>query len=93
MPKCKNELCSKTFHACSSCCLNNDWEYYYCSHKCWITSDEYKKTAAEIKEIVDFLSDEQRLSLYRFLSSNGSDEVARLEEELRDVLKIDQGHN
>lgn len=33
--------CGTSFHACSSCCLNNDWEYQYCSEKCMRSSSEY----------------------------------------------------
>lgn len=31
----------KEYHACSSCGLDYNWEYYYCSLACWRQSKAY----------------------------------------------------
>lgn len=39
----RNSICKKcgsNFHACSSCGLYYDWEYQYCSERCYMMSDE-----------------------------------------------------
>jgi len=56
MPNCKK--CGKKFHACGSCCLTYDYEYYYCSDKCWEGSDEYKEQAEKINRIFNSLPQE-----------------------------------
>lgn len=53
MSICKN--CGKKFHACSSCCFNNDWEYYYCGKLCWEQSDEYKLIVEIKKKFLDIV--------------------------------------
>jgi len=53
MPSCKR--CDKKFHACSSCGLGNDYEYYYCSDKCWEESEEYSGHAKRVNKILDSL--------------------------------------
>jgi hypothetical protein len=30
--------CGTKFHACSNCCLSRDWEYSFCSERCWLMS-------------------------------------------------------
>lgn len=47
MPKCK--ICDKEFHACSSCGLNYDYEWNYCSKRCWRLSEEYALARLEIE--------------------------------------------
>lgn len=70
MPKCKT--CGKNFHACSACGLDWEWEYEYCSHKCWENSDVYQEEQKELEEarrVLDVLSDEQCLLILRVVSN------------------------
>lgn len=53
MSECK--VCSKKFHACNSCGLDYDWQYYYCSNNCWQLSNEYY----ELKKYVDTWTQEE----------------------------------
>lgn len=86
MPICK--ICEKKFHACSSCHLNNEWEYEYCSEKCYGESDEYKtkqETIGKIKDMVAEFSDEQLVFLYRALSDGDISDA--LLDEITQILK------
>jgi hypothetical protein len=53
MSNCK--ICSKQFHACFSCGLDYDWQFYYCSNNCWQLSKEH----CELKEYVDTWTQEE----------------------------------
>jgi len=35
--------CKEKFHACNNCDLIYDWEWSFCTEKCWKESEEYKK--------------------------------------------------
>jgi len=56
MSNCKK--CNKKFHACSSCGMEHDWEYRYCSQKCWESSEEYSGFLKSINNVFDNLPKE-----------------------------------
>jgi hypothetical protein len=70
MPKCN---CGKKFHACGSCGLSYEWEWRYCSEKCYQESNEFKrleKSLARTKFLVDNLRETDILALYDVLSDD-----------------------
>ena len=47
MVNCK--ICNKEYHACSSCGIDHDWQWRYCSEHCWRRSEEYTLARLEIE--------------------------------------------
>ena len=70
MAKCKT--CGKKFHACTNCSFCNDWEWDYCSHKCWKNSEEYKINNILINSFVVSLNEPQ-LKAFREITSLNDD--------------------
>lgn len=53
------KICGDMFHACSSCFLTWEWEYDYCSSKCWETSEERTELLNARKKVTDILTDRE----------------------------------
>lgn len=66
--KCKT--CGKSFHACTSCSLSNEWEWYYCTEKCWKKSQEYKHNNSLINKFIVSLTEEQLSSFKEVFELN-----------------------
>lgn len=54
MPICPT--CKKEFHACSNCDKHFDWEFKYCSGKCWQRSEDCTKHYHRIWTFLSYLS-------------------------------------
>lgn len=65
------KTCQKKFHACSGCCLSNDWEYHYCTERCWKASAEYKNTYNLVVNFLDSLTGEQLDQFERICELDG----------------------
>lgn len=63
---CKNPNCHNQFHACSSCSLGYDWEYSYCSEKCFLENN--KDTINKIISFKDGLTPSQLETLQYFFN-------------------------
>lgn len=44
--------CGKKFHACSSCCLDYDFEYTYCSPECYKKSLTYEHIISKLIQLI-----------------------------------------
>jgi len=56
-------VCNNSFHnstGCGCCFFDNQWEYEYCSLKCWQNSDEYKKVKKLYLKIYNSLSSKEQ---------------------------------
>lgn len=58
MPVCGT--CKTTFHACSSCGHITNWEYCFCSIKCWRESSGYKEYRSKFKALYGTINDAQK---------------------------------
>jgi len=82
MPVCGT--CRTTFHACSSCHHNSNWEYEYCSIKCWRESGEYKQYESKFKALYSTVNQAQKKMLLGMIemSDDYLGEVEKWKEEL-----------
>ena len=60
---CKN--CSKNFHTCSNCSMLYNWEYDYCTEKCYKDSKEFKQIYENLKTIVCKL-DKKEIETFKY---------------------------
>jgi hypothetical protein len=55
-------ICNTKFHACSSCCLSNEWEYTYCSYICYLKSDQFKEDIiGDVEEVFETIDSAVKL--------------------------------
>lgn len=81
------KTCGKKFHACGSCGLSYNYEYKYCSYKCWINSDEYKSNK-EIYSLFFSSLNEYQKSLFHTILEWDDDLAGEYEKwELGDEVK------
>jgi len=90
MPVCP--ICKVTFHSCSNCHHNTNWEYSFCSVKCWRESSGYKQFCNEFKALYQTINDAQkRMLMDLFLMSD--DYLSEIDSwvesvEKKDVMRI-----
>ena len=49
-------ICGTKFHACASCGLDHEWEYEFCSKKCWNQSSKYSEDRERFLEFIALLT-------------------------------------
>jgi len=58
MAKCLT--CGKEFHSCVNCGFTYEWEYDYCSKKCWMESPDYFNVIPLAGQLIRSLTDTQK---------------------------------
>ena len=85
MPVCGT--CKTTFHSCSSCYHNSNWEHCFCSIKCWRESQGYKKYCAEFKALYSTINDAQKKILIDLLLMS-DDYLGEIDDWMESIEKI-----
>lgn len=58
------KTCGRKFHACSSCGLDHDWEWTYCSEVCYKNSKDYSELEKAQDIILTKLDKKQLKAIY-----------------------------